>query len=206
MYVDDERGGPMTGARPGDLIVKRPFEGPWLVVDHDLGNVLVTHWPGRLLAVEAPEPATRGERDATEAIRARFRPGGRFTGTFRVRVERVLPVALLFGEAGDRVVDVIEAGRGLDAEAAGVLADGVDPEGGGEQAAAWRRWLDEQPNGYLYSGGGGVLAVAGAGPVGSPIGAGFGVIQRVVHRAAVGVSSRSTGTARSTSPSLGRAR
>lgn len=185
MYVDDERPGPMSGARPGDLIVKRPFTPPWLVVDHDLGNVLVTRWPGRLFAVTVAAPESRSEREATEAVGARFKPGGRFTPTFRVRVDRELPVASLFGAAGERVVEVIEAGRGLDAEAAGVLAEAVDPGARDEQAAAWERWLGEQPHGHPYRGDGGILAVPGAGPVGSPIGAGFGVIHHVVRRAAL---------------------
>lgn len=97
---------------------------------------------------------------------------------FAVDVLAELRPGTLFGPHGDAVVEVLECARLLTQPVACELAAARHPNAGQAYSRAWQRWLSKQPNCVPYRNRdhSHVLAIPGAGPVGSPIGYGFTVL------------------------------
>lgn len=162
------------------------YEPPYLVVDHTLDNVRGTRWPGRLLRVGVPAPASDEEAAALERANENLRADASFRRALMVDVLEELSPAWLFGPRGERVVEVLDAALALDAETARRLADARRPGAETAFAAAWDRWVAAQPNGAPYVGRdhSRTLSVPGAGPSGSPVGHGLIAVWSTVRDSA----------------------
>lgn len=182
VYVSGDPDHPMAGAQVGERARMPSFDPPWIVVHHRLDAVLAVRWPGRLLRVRSVPAATEEERVALEGAAQNLRAGASYSRVFAVDVLEELRPAVLFGPNGDAVVEILERADQLTESVAGDLAVARHPDAGDAYRRAWDRWLSGQPNGAVYRDGdhAGVLAVPGAGPVGSPIGHGFALVWRCV--------------------------
>ena len=129
----------LRDAAPGEVVANAERGPPWFVVDHALTTVIVTSWPGRLLAVEVPDAVTAN--DLRRAQQPGLRPDAGYTRAIAVRVLEELPAWTLFGAHGDSVVEVIEAAQRLTVTTAGTLAAAIDPGAAHAYAAAWDAWL-----------------------------------------------------------------
>jgi hypothetical protein len=186
VYVSGDQPGPMEGATVGARVRMPSWDPPWIVVDHELDTVIVARWPGRLFRVESVPPSSDEERVALARARGSLRAEARYTRVFAVDVLAELPPALLFGPHGQAVVEILECARLLVDPVARELAAVRPPDASQAYGRAWQRWLDRQPNGTPYRTGdhSHVLAVPGAGRIGSPIGHGIAVLWTcVVDRA-----------------------
>jgi hypothetical protein len=97
-----------------------------------------------------------------------------YTRVLAVDVLAELPPWILFGEHGQAVADVLERAQRLANADACELAAERHPEAAAAYSRAWQRWLDRQPNRTRYRGfHSRLLAVAGAGRAGSPVGSGL---------------------------------
>ncbi|XVQ15158.1 hypothetical protein ACQP1W_22300 [Spirillospora sp. CA-255316] len=189
VYVPDADPGPMAGAEAGRRVTIPAPEPPWIVVMHSLGGLTVWNWPGRLFQVEVVPPEDPERRARIDRANAELARDAGYTRAMSVDVVAEPPVSALFGPHGDRVVEVIEAARGLTQEGAERLASARDPRAGEAYSAAWDRWLAAQPNPepYLGTPHEGVTAIPGARPIGtaaSPIGPGFTAVYRMAWLAA----------------------
>lgn len=186
MYVADDSPGPMRYARVGERVRLPSAEPPWIVVDHSVHRVLVVRWPGRLFRVASVPPADDEERAALARAAANLRADAGYTRAIAVDILAELPAATLFGPHGAAVVELLAYADQLAEPAARDLAAARHPEADRAYDRAWRRWLAGQPNGAAYRDGdqAGVLAVPGAGSVGSPIGHGLTVLWRRVAETA----------------------
>lgn len=186
VFVHDESPEYLRAAQTGTRVTLPVFAPPWLVVDHSLERVLVTRWPGRLLRVEIVPPATDAERTALARAAEGLRGDAGYTRAVSVDVVEQLPVSVLFGPHGDAVCRVLDAGSALDLDRARRLGRARHPGADRVYSETWDRWLAGQPDGEVYRGGdhARLVAVPGAGPAMSPIGAGFSVLSHVVHDSA----------------------
>ncbi|MER7443732.1 hypothetical protein [Micromonospora avicenniae] len=182
VYVNGDPDDPMAGAQVGARARMPSFEPPWIVVHRRLDAVLAVRWPGRLLRVRSVPAATEEERVALEGAAQNLRAGASYSRVFAVDVLEELRPAVLFGPNGDAVVEILECAGRLTEAGARDLAAARHPGAADAYHRAWDRWLSAQPNGAVYRDGdhSGVLAVPGAGPVGSPIGHGFALLWRCV--------------------------
>jgi hypothetical protein len=182
VYVSDDRPGPMEGAAVGTRVRTPSWDPPWIVVAHRVDAVIVARWPGRLLRVTGVEPSGDEERTALARIAEGLRPDAGYTRVFAVDVLAELPPATLFGPHGEVVVELLEYARLLGEPVAGELAAARHPDADQAYSRAWHRWLARQPNSAPYRNRdhSHVLAIPGAGRVGSPVGHGFMVLWRCV--------------------------
>lgn len=186
VYVSHDRPGPMSEARTGVRVRTPSWDPPWIVVDHSLDTATVARWPGRLFRVRSVPPSSDAERLALARAAEGLRADARYTRVFAVDVLAELRPGLLFGRHGDSVVEILEYARLLTEPVAEELATARAPDADQAYSRAWRRWLDRQPDGAPYRDRDhrGLLAVPGAGPVGSPIGRGFMVVRGLVEDSA----------------------
>lgn len=168
LWVDDAAPEHERAARVGARLRMPAPRPPWLVVHETPGRILVNRWPGRLLRVEPVPPASGEERAALTSAVAGIRPGASYTHAVCVDVVAELSPALPFGEHGDAVARVVEAGQALDEPTADRLARARHGDAADACRAAWRRWLTGPRT---------------SGP-GSPVGSGFGLLHRVVRDSA----------------------
>lgn len=180
----------LRDAAPGEVVANAERGPPWFVVDHALTTVIVTSWPGRLLAVEVPDAVTAN--DLRRAQQPGLRPDAGYTRAIAVRVLEELPAWTLFGAHGDSVVEVIEAAQRLTVTTAGTLAAAIDPGAAHAYAAAWDAWLGAEGRADSIHVGDehvGTLEMAGAGSrVRSPINQAFSVIAGELRRRAIAVT------------------
>jgi hypothetical protein len=108
VYVPDNRDHTtdklFTNAKAGDIITKISTESDpgSLVVDHHLYTVLIVRWPGKLYKAEVLN--AEAEKELNEGLRK----GVPYTRTLGVKILEELPVALLFGENGPAIAQLID--------------------------------------------------------------------------------------------------
>ncbi|MEZ5997321.1 MAG: hypothetical protein R3B98_01330 [Hyphomonas sp.] len=150
-------------AKEGDTIRNASREAPWIVVEHALGGVLVTDWPGTLWeaeVVDALEP-----QDHT----------GDYTRCIAVRLGRKLPVHTLFGPHGEGVAWVADRARNLTEDEADRLSEHRAPEAGRLYSKAWLGWKGLSPSKREFTDWEGVIGAGGEPPV-SPVGRGLSAV------------------------------
>lgn len=154
----------ICGAAIGTIVRNAVRAPPYIAVAHQIASLIVTRWPGRLLAVEVIDPVTPTELP----VDAQWPTA--YTRAVGVRLLEELAVSELFGPSGAQVIELIEAAHRLsleDALALGVLGSRDAPQA---YAAAWRAWL-AAPN-----------------RSGSPIHQGFSVLSSEVRERALVLS------------------
>ncbi|MCU7821272.1 hypothetical protein [Kitasatospora sp. DSM 101779] len=187
VYVGGGDTGPMAGAEVGRRVAMDSGGPPWLVVVHTLDRVHVTRWPGRLFRVAAVAPADADVRESLRRANEGFAPSAGHSRAHAVDVLAELSPGVLFGPAGEEVARVADAAAALTPAAVGRLAPACTDAGRAAYAAAWDRWLVDQPNPgpYLGSDHAATLLIPGAGRVGSPIGHGFLAVHAAVRASAL---------------------
>ncbi|MGC4118942.1 MAG: hypothetical protein QM765_31120 [Myxococcales bacterium] len=158
---------------------------PWLIVDHTVGSVIVSQWPGRLFEVEVVDPV--GPEDLAAVKQPGLLPGAGYTRAVAVRVLAELEAAKLFGEHGAAVVDVLERARRLSLEGAQLLADADDPRAGRCYSNAWNAWLQAEKRGDSIHAGqdhARTLEIPARQRAPSPIGHGLSVVYQIVRHQA----------------------
>ncbi|MDX2091403.1 MAG: hypothetical protein SFX73_26320 [Kofleriaceae bacterium] len=188
-YAPRTEGHPLQRAVPGELVANAERGPPWLVVDHALATVIVTSWPGRLLAVEVTDAVTAA--DLERVRQTGLRPDAGYTRAIAVRVLEELEAWRLFGVHGASVVEIIEAAQRLTVETAGALAAAVDPGAARMYAAAWDVWLTEEQRAdsiHFGTDHAGTLAIPARNRAGSPIYQGFSLIAGELRRRAIAVT------------------
>jgi hypothetical protein len=167
--------GPLCRASVGDMIAKSDRNPPWFVVSHDIEEVLVSEWPGRLFHVEVLEPVTIEETPLGSRIRA----DAKYVRAIGFKILAEIPVSRLFGAHGGAVCAVIDAAHRLDLSQAAKLSECRHGELDRLFSRAWSVWIDsvesQIPN-YGYC-----LSAAKNGKHGSPINKGFLVLSAEVN-------------------------
>ena len=138
--VDAELQQRLLAAQPGE-VVAMPVVGkpPWIVVCFDLDEVLVAHWPGRLLQVTLEPPSSPEIAAAVEATNAEVR-SDRWCRAHAVEVLAELDPSTLFGPQGAAMLPVLEVAEHLDEATVTALAAARDPEASAAYQRVWNRW------------------------------------------------------------------
>jgi len=163
-------------AQPGE-VVAMPVAGepPWIVVCFDLDQVLVAHWPGRLLQVKLELPINPEVAAAVEATNAEI-SSDRWCRAHAVEVLAELDPSTLFGSHGAAMLPVLEVAEHLDEVTVAALAAARDPEASAAYQRVWNRWgADEIDDVTLFD-----LGRDG----GSPVGRGLLMVEDLVNLSA----------------------
>lgn len=138
--VDAELQRRFLAAQPGE-VVAMPVAGepPWIVVCFDLDEVLVAHWPGRLLQVKLEQPSSPEIAAAVEATNAEVR-SDRWCRAHAVEILAELDPSTLFGPHGAAMLPVLEVAEHLDEATVTALAAARDPEASAAYQRVWNRW------------------------------------------------------------------
>lgn len=160
VYVARGDIGPMTSASPGARVSNFSDRPPWIVVDHTLQSPILAKWPGRLWQVRILRKAP--EQPLAYAA---------YTRATAVHVEKELPLAVLFDNNGEEVVEFLSRISGLSAEEKALLASSTDERAVNVHNEVWNRWLlqVDASSTYLGQDHSGIIAI-GAKPPRSPVG------------------------------------
>jgi len=160
----------MSAAAPG-MEIRTPDRGPpWLPIAFEIFALTVARWPGRLWQVELVEPAER-ENQPYE--------GATWIRAIALRIEKELPVSLLFGPQGAAVCAVADVAGAITLEQATLLSSARDPLADKAYDRVFRTWLTDQDI-EIKSG----KNFANALEDRSPIGSGLTVVHGEVFRRA----------------------
>lgn len=182
IYVPDAQPRLMEGAAPGAVMRVEGRGPPWIVVDYDLARTVLTGWPGtlwRVKIVEAATPEDQASRGGPPLASASY------TRCISVEVLETLDPAILFGEHGHGVVEVLNCAAALNVEQAQRLSSARHPAAGEAYDRAFRNWLkaaniDRSDYGSYH----GTLGAGTATSAQSPINSGLGLIHNTVFNRA----------------------
>lgn len=175
VYMPSDEPGLFDGVDSGAVVENPERKAPYIVVNHELCDITVARWPGRLWQVQVLDRLEpQGHR-------------GHYTRCFAVRVLTELKTQDLFGEHGEAVENVLSYAATLTLERAEQLSRHRHADAGSLQSQAWKRWLTSTQNVATVDASemDSVLA-AGNGRARSPIGHGLSLVFRGVWDAAVG--------------------
>lgn len=174
--VDAELQQRLLAAQPGEVVAMPVMgEPPWIVVCFDLDQVLVAHWPGRLLRVKLEQPSSPEIAAAVKATNAEFCSDG-WCRAHSVEVLAELDPSTLFGPHGAALLPVLEVAERLDEVTVTELAAARDPEASAAYQRVWNRWGADGIDDVT------LLDLGRAG--GSPVGRGLLVVDDLVNQSA----------------------
>lgn len=182
VYVPTEPDTALACAAVGARVRNRDRGPPWIVVDHAVTGPIVTAWPGRLFRVIVVDQATTADGAGGLA------PDAGYTRAVEVEIAEELSLAMLFGEHGGQVVEVIEFARRLTREDATRLACAVDEHADAAYSTAWNAWLlaeDRGSSAHLGGDHADTLAIPARGRAEAPVHGGFLVIADQLRKRAV---------------------
>ncbi|MEE9964408.1 MAG: hypothetical protein K4304_04850 [Propionicimonas sp.] len=181
--VDAELQQRLLAAQPGE-VVAMPVVGkpPWIVVCFDFDQVLVSHWPGRLLRVKLEQPSSPEIAAAVKATNAEFCSDG-WCRAHSVVVLAELDPSTLFGPHGAALLPVFEVAERLNEATVEALAAARDPEASAAYQRVWNRWGANEIDDVT------LLDLGRDG--GSPVGHGLLVVDDLINRRAQAVPGAS---------------
>ena len=175
IYLAGERQDPrFTTAQPGEVIRNPTREAPWIVVEHALHDVLITHWPGTLW-----------EAEVLEALQPQGHTGN-YTRAIAVRLVRRVPPHSMFGPNGEAIAWIADRTMSLTREEAVTLSGARSPLAAALYSRAWLNWEGLAPENRDYDDWEGVIAAGQDAPI-SPVHRGLGAIFNVVMTRAMEV-------------------
>ena len=174
--VDAELQQRLLAAQPGE-VVAMPVVGepPWIVVCFDFDQVLVAHWPGRLLQVKLEPPSSPEIAAAVKATNAEL-CSDRWCRAHSVEVLAELDPSTLFGPHGAALLPVLEVAERLNEATVAALAAARDPEASAAYQRVWNRWGANEIDDVT------LLDLGRDG--GSPVGRGLLVVDDLVNQSA----------------------
>ena len=121
--------------RDGRQVRLARLQPPWLVVDQTIATLIVSSgWPGRLWRARVTE---LGDMSGLVANPGYWRAAA-------MELLEELPLSVLFGAHGERVVALLEQIQALSRTQAECLAANLDPDAGHAYGRAWLRWSEAQ--------------------------------------------------------------
>lgn len=124
----------MAMAAPG-MEIRMPDRGPpWLPIAFEICAITVARWPGRLWQVELIEPAEVENQPKT---------GANWVRAIALRIEKELPVSMLFGPQGAAVCAIADVAGAITLDQAALLSSGRHPEADQAYDRVFRTWLAE---------------------------------------------------------------
>lgn len=149
VYVPRDEPGLMADAKPGQRVEVSGPRPPWIVVDHNLGRVILARWPGSLWKVEITRALSARELAALKAHQ--LVPNAGYTRAAVVTVLEQMPLTALFGAHGARVCAVVDAADALTLERAVRLAGARHPQAAQAYTRVWHAWLAQERPGFLQA-------------------------------------------------------
>ena len=172
IYVQDNEAGPLRDARPGGIVRLEGRGPPWIVVNSALSSVIVAKWPGQLWKARIIEAAAQSDQPYGYAG---------YTRCISVEIIEQMSPAMLFGDHGQVVVEILRKAAALTHEQAVRLSSVRHAEAPAAYDRVFRRWINESGN--FDHGTTNYDGTLSAGPLeagGSPISGGLALIDRTV--------------------------
>lgn len=130
VFITENESIAWQGVSGGDTVRNANTEPPWIVVNHSLGAVLVSRWPGRLFRVAILEKAKEQPFPYTNYTRA-----------VAVLVVEELRACALLGERGAALAIILDRISTLTLAEAFALSIALQPLSREIYSTAWKNWL-----------------------------------------------------------------
>ena len=103
---------------------------PWLVIDHNLDDMILTRWPLTLWKAKVIKPISPQGHI------------GNYTRCISIEVLEQLPTYLAFSDTDRGITDILDVAQNLSAEDATLLASSRNENADLIYSNAWKKWLE----------------------------------------------------------------